>query len=375
MVLKAAEARAYQKVAFEEERAGNLAAAQPHFSSAAGRYLDAIEEAPNDPKQRIWKEEAELCLSRSEALKRRTRPRSRSEGEEDDLHWEAGLRDYVLTFRVVESTHRLEQVIGLGEAKAAARDLLDFVLASGDSSILRRHPMYRPPTGVVLVGPPGTGKTFFAEGLAGDLLSRTEGSFFKVSAAQLKSKWYGESLRIIRALFQVALEFAPAVVFIDEIDSVATRRDQLQSDVDRQLVTQFLNEIGNTGDSRGKPVFVIGATNMSRDSLDPALFRAGRIERYITVPLPDAAARELLFRKALQGEPCSDDVDFTRLARETPDWSGADIDMACRAAVSEVVREEIHRQLPQRLEMSGMLSAVEASLAQKESLQERGAPR
>lgn len=337
--LKAAEAQAHQRVALEEDERGNGPGAREVYLLAAKLYLDAVEQSPIHAQAELWRQEAELCMTRAAALGGGSQTHGHTSGDSEIMR-RGGLREYVSTFRIKTPSHNLSDVVGLTEAKDAAKALLDFIAASRDQALLDRHPAYRPPMGVVLEGPPGTGKSHFAEGLAGEIIA-DDGTFYRVSAAQLKSKWYGETLRIISALFQVARETAPSVVFIDEIDSVATKREHLDSDSDRQLVTQFLNEIGGVRQSKNSPVFVIGATNMPLDSLDPALFRAGRIELSIHVGLPKESERVQLFQRSLRGEPAAPDVNIELLAHRTEGWSGADIDLACRLAVAEVVRAEL----------------------------------
>jgi transitional endoplasmic reticulum ATPase len=188
-----------------------------------------------------------------------------------------------------------------------------------------------PPSGVLLYGPPGTGKTTVARVLAAE----AECSFYPVSAADVTSKWLGESERLISQLFERARENRPSIVFIDEIDAIAGNRGEWGT-YDRQ-VNQLLQEIDGVESTPG--VVVVGATNR-KDMLDPALLRGGRLSRHIEIPLPDATARRTLLglfsaRMPLRG------VDLDELARQTEGLSGADLQALCHeAAMQAMIRDE-----------------------------------
>jgi SpoVK/Ycf46/Vps4 family AAA+-type ATPase len=210
-----------------------------------------------------------------------------------------------------------------------------------------------PPTGVLLTGPPGTGKTTIAQVLA----AQAKCSFYPVSSATVTSMWLGESEKNIRSLFERARENRPSIIFIDEIDSIASTRGFYGS-YDPQ-VNQLLTEIdGMTGQ---KGVLVIGATNR-KDDLDPALLRGGRLSRIIEIPLPDQDGRRKLLelnstRMPLRG------VDLVALARKTEGMSGADLKALCQQAAlhammrragetsdAAVTREDFEAAIPEILE-------------------------
>jgi transitional endoplasmic reticulum ATPase len=184
-----------------------------------------------------------------------------------------------------------------------------------------------PPSGLLLAGPPGTGKTTIARVLA----AQAGCSFYPITAADITSKWVGESEQRIKRLFARARENAPSIVFIDEIDAVAGTRGGFGPD-DRQL-TQLLAEIDGLTRQRG--VFVLGATNRPED-LDPALLRGGRLSRTIWVPLPDQADRRRLLEVFTGPMPLTD-VDLDALARDSEGLSGADLEALCQQAAIEAM--------------------------------------
>ena len=188
-----------------------------------------------------------------------------------------------------------------------------------------------PPTGLLLAGPPGTGKTTVAKVLA----AQARSSFYPISGADVMSKWVGESERNIRQLFERARANGPSIVFIDEIDAIAGRRGELQSH-DSQ-VNQLLSEIDGMAGQRG--MFVIGATNRP-DQIDPALLRGGRLSRTIVLGLPDEAGR-LAILKLYTARMPTVDVSLEEIARDTDGLSPADLrSLTQEAALVAMARSE-----------------------------------
>lgn len=189
----------------------------------------------------------------------------------------------------------------------------------------------QPPSGVLLSGPPGTGKTTIAKVLA----AQSGCSFYPVSPADITSMWAGEAEANISRLFRRARDNMPSIVFIDEIDALAGRRDG--GGWEGRLVNQLLTEMDGMSNRRG--VFVVGATNRA-DQLDPALLRGGRLSRTIEIGLPDGAARLLLLRLHTRSMPLVG-VDLHRLAEQTEGRSGADLKALCQqAALLAIVRAD-----------------------------------
>jgi transitional endoplasmic reticulum ATPase len=188
-----------------------------------------------------------------------------------------------------------------------------------------------PPTGVLLVGPPGTGKTTVARVLA----TQAHCSFFPVSAADVTSKWAGESEQSVKRLFERARAAAPAIVFLDEVDALgAARGESDDAGYDRQL-NQLLQEMDGLAGNRG--VFVLAATNRA-DRLDPALTRGGRLSRTIEIPLPDEQERSEMLAGMTKPMPLAG-VDLDALVARTEGCSGADLQALCQqAAVAAIAR-------------------------------------
>jgi len=186
-----------------------------------------------------------------------------------------------------------------------------------------------PPTGLLLAGPPGTGKTTVAKVLA----AQARSSFYPISGADVISKWVGESEGNIRRLFERARENRPSIIFIDEIDAIAGRRGQVE--VHDSHVNQLLAEIDGVSGQRG--VFIVGATNRP-DQIDPAMLRGGRLSRTIVLGLPDEEGRLAMLRLHTQRMPTVG-VDLERLARDTEGLSPADLKgLAQEAALAAMTR-------------------------------------
>ncbi|HBI23325.1 MAG TPA: AAA family ATPase, partial [Nitrospiraceae bacterium] len=191
-----------------------------------------------------------------------------------------------------------------------------------------------PPKGVFLYGPPGTGKTLIARAVAGE----TDAYFISISGPEIIGKFYGESEARLRKVFEEAQAHAPAIIFIDEIDAIAPKREEMGSEkqVERRVVAQLLSLMDGL-ESRGE-VIVIGATNIP-DTIDPALRRPGRFDREIPVPVPDMRGRLEILQIHTRGMPLSGDVSLERLAEITHGFVGADLEALAREAAMSSLRK------------------------------------
>ena len=188
------------------------------------------------------------------------------------------------------------------------------------------------PKGVLLHGPPGCGKTLIARAIAHE----TEANFFSVSGPEIIHKFYGESEAHLRKIFEDAARQGPSIIFLDEIDAIAPRREQVVGEVEKRVVAQLLALMD--GLTKRQNVIVIGATNLP-NVLDPALRRPGRFDREIAIPIPDRFGRQSILEIHSRGMPLRKDVDMNRLAAITHGFVGADLEALCREAAMICLRD------------------------------------
>jgi transitional endoplasmic reticulum ATPase len=187
------------------------------------------------------------------------------------------------------------------------------------------------PKGVLLYGPPGTGKTLLAKAVANE----TNANFYSISGPEIMSKFYGESEERLREVFKEAEQKAPSIIFIDEIDSIAPKREEVSGDVEKRVVSQLLTLMDGIS-ARGKLV-VIGATNRP-NAIDPALRRPGRFDREIEIGIPDEQGRLDILLIHTRGMPLTDDVELGTIAKVTHGFVGADLESLSKEAAMRSLR-------------------------------------
>jgi transitional endoplasmic reticulum ATPase len=187
------------------------------------------------------------------------------------------------------------------------------------------------PKGVLLYGPPGTGKTLIAKAVAGE----TNSHFISISGPEIIGKFYGESEERLRELFKQAEENTPSIIFIDEVDSIAPKREEVTGEVEKRVVSQLLTLMDGMK-SRGK-VVVIAATNRP-DSIDPALRRPGRFDREIEIGIPDATGRKEILDIHTRGMPLEEKVNLEQIAKVTHGFVGADLEILAKEAAMRSLR-------------------------------------
>ncbi len=221
-----------------------------------------------------------------------------------------------------------EDIGGLKEEIQKVREMIELPL---------RHPEIfeklgiEAPKGVLLYGPPGTGKTLLAKAVANE----SNAHFISISGPEIMSKFYGESEARLREIFKEAKEKAPSIVFIDEIDSIAPKREEVTGEVERRVVSQLLSLMDGL-ETRGK-VVVIAATNRP-NAIDPALRRPGRFDREIEIRVPDKKGRLEILMIHTRNMPLSDDVNLEKIANITHGFVGADLEYLCKEAAMKCLR-------------------------------------
>ena len=221
-----------------------------------------------------------------------------------------------------------EDIGGLTEEIKKVREMIELPL---------RHPEIfeklgiEAPKGVLLYGPPGTGKTLLAKAVANE----SNAHFISISGPEIMSKFYGESEARLREIFKEAREKSPSIIFIDEIDSIAPKREEVTGEVERRVVSQMLSLMDGL-EARGK-VIVISATNRP-NAIDPALRRPGRFDREIEIKVPDKKGRKDILSIHTRNMPLADDVDLDRMAAVSHGYVGADLEYLCKEAAMKCLR-------------------------------------
>nr|XP_019001022.1 vacuolar protein-sorting-associated protein 4 [Kwoniella mangroviensis CBS 8507]OCF64483.1 vacuolar protein-sorting-associated protein 4 [Kwoniella mangroviensis CBS 8507] len=338
--------------AIDEDVKQNYAEAYKQYQDALDYFMMAMKYEKNDKLKELIRKKFTEYLDRAEKLKehiakseeKRTKAKvgvnggggstaggpdvkdGGGEGDDPEIKkLRQGLQGAILS----ESPNvQWDDVAGLAQAKEALKEAVILPIKFPQLFTGKRTPW----RGILLYGPPGTGKSFLAKAVA----TEAKSTFFSVSSSDLVSKWMGESERLVKQLFQMAREQKPAIIFVDEIDSLTGTRGEGESEASRRIKTEFLVQMNGVGNEE-TGVLVLGATNIPWQ-LDPAIKR--RFEKRIYIPLPDVQGRRRMFELNVGTTPNGlTPKDFTTLAEQTEGYSGSDIAVIVRDALMQPVRK------------------------------------
>lgn len=346
------------KQAVIADNADELETALSLYRQGLGYFMTGLKYVKNDKAKIAIREKMNTYMSRAEQIKEAMDKRSaaasapaskkkavvaggsasskkadgdkKEDGEdEEEVDPETAKLQAALSGAIVKETPNVkwEDVAGLEQAKALLKEAVILPVKFPQLFTGKRTPW----KGILLYGPPGTGKSFLAKAVATEAGS----CFLSVSSSDLVSKYQGESERLVKTLFELARKNTPAIIFIDEIDSLCGSRSDGENDSSRRIKTEFLVQMQGVG-KVDTGILVLGATNTPWD-LDPAIRR--RFEKRVYIPLPDVRARYVMFKQNI-GSTTNDltEQDLQLLAGETEGFSGSDISVLVRDALYEPVR-------------------------------------
>ncbi|KAJ8508631.1 hypothetical protein ONZ45_g9117 [Pleurotus djamor] len=339
--------------AIDEDVKQNYPEAYKQYQNALDYFMLALKYEKNEKSKLLIRTKINEYLQRAETLKEHissqgekrardaigvngsggsTGPGGKKKDGDDDQDPEmkklrAGLSGAILTEK---PNVKWEDVAGLEAAKDALKEAVILPIKFPHLFTGKRTPW----KGILLYGPPGTGKSYLAKAVA----TEANGTFFSVSSSDLVSKWQGDSERLVKQLFEMARENKPAIIFVDEIDSLTGTRNESESEGSRRIKTEFLVQMNGVGhDDAG--VLVLGATNIPWQ-LDNAIKR--RFEKRIYIPLPGPEARRRMFELHVGTTPCQlTKEDYKLLGNKTEGYSGSDISIVVRDALMQPVRKVI----------------------------------
>lgn len=234
------------------------------------------------------------------------------------------------------------------------QELKEAVLAPIEKRELAGAYNIKPPKGILLFGPPGTGKTYIMRALANELRA----GFFYIKASQILSPYPGQSAQTIERIFSIAKKHTPCIIFFDEIDNIASNRELQESETGRQILSMLLSEMD--GFQKIDGVVIVGATNVPQ-FLDPSIMRAGRFDKIIYVPLPNAAGRKKIFQYYFKKMPIDEQIDYGKLAEITDRYSGADIKNLSENVAREAADEASSKNKVLKITTSDIIGIIKAT--------------
>ncbi len=319
------------KILIKLSNAASLPSVQKHYLDRAQecvdrvRYISGIKKKARGPPEGLTTPPDFSPSTDSEPAMEKT-AEAEVEMDEDTRRLQEMISDTIITER---PSVKMSDVAGLEDAKQAIHDA---IVAPMKHPELFKGKSRQPWRGILFYGPAGCGKTLIAKAVAAEV----NATFFNVSAGNIVSKWLGESEKLVMNLFALARRNQPAIVFMDELDSVGVSRSGDDVGGERRLKTQLLTELQGLASDLEDRVTVIGATNLPWE-LDFAL--RSRFEKKIHVPLPDKPARKKIFEIHMEEIEVAPDVDYDELADLSEGYSGRDISVVCREAAMEPIRD------------------------------------
>lgn len=258
-------------------------------------------------------------------------------------------------FVIIETPHvEWNEIGGLDDAVNEIKEVIELPLKKPE---LFKKVGIQPPKGILLYGPPGTGKTLLAKAVA----TSTKATFIELVGSELVQKFIGEGAKMVKEIFQMARDKAPAIIFIDELDALAAKRVDVGTSGEREVQRTFMQLLAEIDGFKhlGK-VKIIGCTNR-KDILDPAITRPGRLDRMIYVPLPDKEGLKAIFKIHTKEMTIRKDINFERVFKEMEEFSGAEVKAVCTEAGYFAIREN-------RIEITekDLISAIEKVKATEE---------
>jgi vacuolar protein-sorting-associated protein 4 len=319
------------KILIKLSNSASLPSVRKHYLDRAQecvdrvRYLSGIKKKSKGPVDGLV-EPLSVRVEADEPIPVKQTTTTETEVDEDTKRLQEMISDTILTER---PNMKMSDVAGLEGAKEAINDA---IIAPMKHPELFKTKARQPWRGILFYGPAGCGKTLIAKAVA----SEVNATFFNVSAANIVSKWLGESERLVRTLFELARKSQPAIIFVDELDSIGVSRSGDDVGGERRLKTQLLTELQGLGSDPKDRITLIGATNLPWE-LDFAL--RSRFEKKIHVPLPNRDGRATIFEIHMEDIEVAPSVEYKELADLTEGYSGRDISVVCREAAMEPIRE------------------------------------
>ena len=328
----------YQQKGLDARRAGQWDSARIYLLEAARAMLELSKTAQGEELKSARREmSAKLlelardCDAAKKENRRQAAPGRRGGTAKEQSQESEGSSSADQWVVKEKPSIRFDDVAGLDDVKEDIR--LKMIYPFQHPELAARFDI-RPGGGVLMYGPPGTGKTMLAKATAGEI----DATFFRISPADVLSKWVGEAEQNIKKLFDAAAAEPRSIIFIDEIEALVPARRDEGSSVMQRVVPQILQGVEGFDRKAGRPVLLMGATNVPWQ-LDPAILRPGRFDEKVYIPLPDLPARRKMLDIYLAKRPVADDVGLDALARRLEGYSGADIKYLCdRAAVVPFLR-------------------------------------